>query len=75
MRRNLRFGFLALALLVTFGLSGPSDRDAAALVCRSTCNSLLQGCLTGFLYPLCHGDPICCANVTASCFHNSNPNC
>jgi hypothetical protein len=75
MKKQVRLGFLALALTATFGLSSLADRDAAAIPCRSTCDLYFENCLSGDFNPECQGDTWCCLNVTSFCYNHSSPDC
>jgi len=75
MKKQVRLGFLALALAATFGLSSMTDREAAAIPCRSVCDASFDSCLEGFLYPECQGEFWCCINATSFCYNHSSPDC
>ena len=75
MKKQVRFGFLALALAVTFGSSSLVDRDATAAMCWSVCVLTLENCYEGITYPECQGDGTCCLNATSACFNHATGDC
>jgi hypothetical protein len=62
--------FLALMLLgVVAGIvATPATEVAVAAPPCEICDSRLEECYAGTLWPSCNGDPACCWNQVASCY-------
>lgn len=76
-RTKVRLCLALFILAVALTIVGiPAPQSAFALpCCDQACGYIYDNCVAGYIYPVCGGDPACCANKEAVCYSHCNPYC